>query len=214
MISPKHANLTSDAIKQDRRIFATEFSRLLRFKEAIDTKLLEINPTGVNPSLVLARCLLFDDNLDTNDPVPTAGARFGVGFTMKRWEEWYRILARHIESIKTGEESSSEVLNHTYTFAIGLLNNRAFIITKCGHVGVGAAYAKAGDVVAAFSGGKTPFVLRKLGMNNSVGVSPSVAEQASEESWEIIGDCFLSGFMDNQIAGTEWEEKRRILRIV
>jgi hypothetical protein len=214
-ISPVTPPRLMDKVLQDRWTFAVEFSRLLKFKKAIDVKLMESpNLTGVDSSLALARCLLFNDKLDPNEPAPAADTRFSAGFTLKKWEAWYRSLADFIALIESGEPGISAVINHPYTRNVGNLANRAFIITKRGYIGVGSGHSEVDDVVSIFSGAKTPFVLRRLGRNDFAEASTSIAGRTNEESWEIVGDCFLNDFMDNQVTGTEWEEKRQMLRIV
>jgi hypothetical protein len=205
-----------DSLYQNKKAFAIEVSRVVRFKEAIDARMrADLNSTRVDSRLLFARCLLFDDDLDMKEPPSTESFRYDLGFTLEKWEEWYDSLANCVDSTISGGSTISTVIDHPYTLrTVFQLNKYSFIITRSGYIGIGPPDSKLGDVVSIFSGTDTPFVLRKFESGDSVKGASSIAGQTNEESWEIIGDCFLQSFMNNQVASPEWKEKRQMLRIV
>jgi hypothetical protein len=93
-----------------------------------------------------------------------------------------------------------------------------FIITKSGYIGTGPRYAEAGDAVCVFDGAQTPFVLRKIDCDDFVSDGPPLPEQRGFDGdggrWQIIGDCYLHGFMDNEVVSPKWQEKRQQFWIV
>ncbi|KAF8853762.1 HET-domain-containing protein [Acephala macrosclerotiorum] len=59
---------------------------------------------------------------------------------------------------------------------------RRFLITGKGFLGTGPSNIENGDAIFVLKGGSMPFVLRKK----------------DEESWELVGDCFVWGLMDGE----------------
>lgn len=86
-----------------------------------------------------------------------------------------------------------------------------FIITKTGHMGIGPLFARTGDVVAIFDGFTTPYILRPVLPDQPLRppvYSPNKEEGfVPDEQWEVIGECYLYGFMDNQVAEPPWRAK-------
>lgn len=62
-------------------------------------------------------------------------------------------------------------------------NGQKLIKTQSGYIGVTAGDAESGDQVVLLSGGKVPYLLRKIGRNE----------------YEFIGDCYLHGVMYGQL---------------
>jgi hypothetical protein len=65
---------------------------------------------------------------------------------------------------------------------------RALFITESGNIGLCNPKAQRGDVITALIGAKVPFVLRDVGDHYD-----------GHDTCELIGDCFLFGYMDGEI---------------
>lgn len=78
-----------------------------------------------------------------------------------------------------------------------LLDDRQFIITDAGFVGLAPALAQTGDMITVFAGLATPLVLR-----------PTVPDEKGRTRYHIIGDCFLHGVMygelNEHLTGGAW----------
>ncbi|KAH6673441.1 heterokaryon incompatibility protein-domain-containing protein [Halenospora varia] len=68
------------------------------------------------------------------------------------------------------------------------LHGRRLFTTKTGWLGMAPEMAKAGDVVAILCGCNFPVVLRK-----------SDHEDGKEETWKVVGECFIDGVMEGQL---------------
>jgi hypothetical protein len=95
--------------------------------------------------------------------------------------------------------------------------NRKYIITRSGYIGIAPENCKVGDVIAIFDGAQTPFVLRlaeKPGSLERIGNIGSEVRETVGELWEIVGDCYLYGLMNNEVLRPEWNDKRRSFWLV
>jgi hypothetical protein len=91
--------------------------------------------------------------------------------------------------------------------------DRNFFITESGYFGMGPRYTKLGDMVVVFDGGKTPFVLRQIKSDEHT-VDPNMEENTEgrfspDEQYELVGECYVHGFMDNEVAAPEWRAKKQ-----
>ncbi|KAI1298083.1 heterokaryon incompatibility protein-domain-containing protein [Xylaria venustula] len=91
----------------------------------------------------------------------------------------------------TGE---SAIGNIGYAIKISIASRKLFVSAK-GHLGlgpplVGLTYPQQ-DRIFVFPGGKTPFVLRYVGMRHVPGLG-------MQPCHELIGDCYLDQFMDGE----------------
>lgn len=64
----------------------------------------------------------------------------------------------------------------------GLLNNRAFLITREGHIGFAPQAARPGDEVCIILGCQSPLLLRPIHNGN----------------YEVVGECYLQGVMHGE----------------
>lgn len=86
---------------------------------------------------------------------------------------------------------------------------RNFFISSLKYIGIGPLDTKPGDVIVAFDGDKTPFVLRKVTHSQTFGLTMAGAERfVPDEKWELVGECYFHGFMDNVVTETKYREKR------
>jgi hypothetical protein len=175
-------------------------------------------PTGEDSKLAFARCMLLDNRL--------LASQLRSGITspeamLKMWEDWYECLVDNNAPSHSNMECSAVTLDalvkehRAYTNAIlNISLGRTYIITKSGYIGIGPFLAEAGDAVCTFDGASTPFILRKVSGNELVVPDelPATGQKDPDldhEKWKIIGDCYLHGFMDNEVVDSEWQEKRR-----
>ncbi|KAH8750940.1 heterokaryon incompatibility protein-domain-containing protein [Hyaloscypha sp. PMI_1271] len=175
-------------------------------------------PTGEDPKLAFARCLLLDNRLP--DSWLRLGRRISPEAMLKMWEGWYECLVDYNAPSHSNMECSTVALkalvkeHWVYTSIIlNMIQWRTYIITKSGYIGIGPGFAEAGDAICIFDGASTPFILRKVSGNELVPDElPATGQKdpnQDRERWKILGDCYLHGFMDNEVVGSEWQEKRR-----
>jgi hypothetical protein len=60
--------------------------------------------------------------------------------------------------------------------------SRRLLITQNGHICLGPADTRIGDVIFYLKGGKTPFVLQD--------------EEGTTTNRHLVGDCYMQGMMD------------------
>ncbi|KAF2792951.1 HET-domain-containing protein [Melanomma pulvis-pyrius CBS 109.77] len=63
------------------------------------------------------------------------------------------------------------------------ISRRAFFVTEKGYFGIGPPGGRDGDCVCLLGGCSVPLVLRKV-----------------REEWEVVGECFVCGIMDGEVA--------------
>jgi hypothetical protein len=174
-------------------------------------------PTGEDPKLAFARCLLLDNRL--LEPRFRLGRATSPEAMLKMWEDWYECLVNNDAPSHSNMECSTVALDallkehRAYTNAIlNISKGRTYIITKSGYIGIGPGFAEAGDAICIFDGAQTPFILRKVSGNELVPDElPATGQRdpnQDRERWNILGDCYLHGFMDNEVVDSEWQEKR------
>jgi hypothetical protein len=192
-------------------------ARVVDFREIFTTTMMGGSyPTGEDPNLAFARCMLLDNK------TPTGRSMLGTSLTTERmlamWEERYErfvnvnAASRSTETFNHPKERVLDLRNDPYTYALfAIVHKRSYLITKSGYIGIGPNNAMAGDVVAIFSGAETPFVLRKVELEDSGQATPSLTGNPDEKRWRIVGSCYLHGFTDNEVASPEWDDKRQMI---
>ena len=65
--------------------------------------------------------------------------------------------------------------------------NRRFFLTKSGYMGIAPPSTLVDDKVYVFSGGRTPFIVRKIDF-----------DPGESFHYTLIGDCYLHGVMDGE----------------
>jgi hypothetical protein len=99
--------------------------------------------------------------------------------------------------------------------AIG--RDRALFTTDSGYIGLGPLLLEPGDAIVVFDGAETPFVLRKVGQDPAVhfNLDPSSDIETGEaEEWQLVGDCYVHGFMNNEILRPEFRDHSRMFWLV
>ncbi|KAM0546264.1 hypothetical protein ACHAPJ_010947 [Fusarium lateritium] len=82
---------------------------------------------------------------------------------------------------------------HNYRESMRKMQGKRPFLTQMGYLGMGHVEGKAGDVVAIFSGGRIPFILRPL------------EETGEHVVFSYIGEAYCDGVMDGEV--TEKEEQ-------
>ncbi|KAE9368268.1 HET-domain-containing protein [Stipitochalara longipes BDJ] len=79
------------------------------------------------------------------------------------------------------------------------MSGRRIFLMDNGFMGIVPAAAKVGDTIAAFRGGRVPFVIRP--------------HKSGDASWELIGDCYVHGIMRGEIFhGENIQERDFVLK--
>jgi hypothetical protein len=101
------------------------------------------------------------------------------------------------------------------------MGDRKFIMTNAGLIGVGPKCARPGDTVVIFAGSETPFVLRLVEetpsqlYENGANISGEDADAAGlPDRWELIGDCYLHGFMEKQSLRSKLDDKKDTFSLI
>jgi hypothetical protein len=89
-------------------------------------------------------------------------------------------------------------------------SGRKFIVTEEGHMGLAPSHTALSyqkpDEIMVIPGGKTPFVLKPVGARHIPGLGMRLAH-------EMIGECYLHGFMDGQ-GMVDFENKKQVIYLV
>ncbi|KAI1127251.1 heterokaryon incompatibility protein-domain-containing protein [Nemania abortiva] len=114
-----------------------------------------------------------------------------------------------IPPVSVGDLGDFAVGNIGYAIKISTASRKMFISTN-GHLGLGPPISGLTlphkDRIFVFPGGKTPFVLRYVGMRHVPGLG-------MQPCHELIGDCYLDGFMDGE-GMEEFGAKKQTVYIV
>jgi hypothetical protein len=218
-ISPTEEIPLDSTLKFQRKV-----ERVRLFRNAFSSRTTTNSyPTGEDPKLAFARCML----LDNSDLVSQLdlGRIISPEAMLKMWEDWYECFVDNYAPSYSNMECSTVMFealgekHQAYTTSILIISNgRTYIISKSGYIGMGPGFAEAGDAICIFDGARTPFILRKVSGNELVPDElPETGQKDPDldrERWKIIGDCYLHEFMDNEVVDSEWQEKRRRFRLV
>ncbi|KAF7514678.1 hypothetical protein G7054_g15106 [Neopestalotiopsis clavispora] len=88
-------------------------------------------------------------------------------------------ISEHVRTLAQGGNAHEWV-----RAASGASSNRRFGRTECGRYVLGPAVMREDDIVCILFGGTMPFVLRSTG-----------------SSYQLVGECYCHGLMDNEIIG-------------
>jgi hypothetical protein len=69
--------------------------------------------------------------------------------------------------------------------------HRMFLMMISGYMGLGPKWMREPDAVVFFDGAETPFLLRSAG----------------EDTWKLVGDCYLDDWMDGEYNGHQFEPR-------
>ncbi|KAH8789885.1 heterokaryon incompatibility protein-domain-containing protein [Hyaloscypha sp. PMI_1271] len=179
--------------------------RIMSIKRQV-TKSRKLYPTGEVIGDAFSRTLVLDNRL--------SGTVMWIGNPSEKesqalWTELEHAVNSK-ETITGFGSSGAEIFRSAARF---VSTNRNFFITESGYFGMGPRYTKLGDVVVVFDGDQTPFVLRQIKSDEHT-VDPNMEENTEarfspDEQYELVGECYVHGFMDNEVAAPEWRAKKQ-----
>jgi hypothetical protein len=194
--------LESESLEEIWRFY---LERIMSIKRQV-TKSRKLYPTGEVTGDAFSRTLVLDYRL------PSTEMWIGKPPEKESQALWTELehAVNSKEAITGFGSSGAENFRSAARF---VSTNRNFFITESGYFGMGPRYTKLGDVVVVFDGGKTPFVLRQIKSEEHT-VDPNMEENTEgrfspDEQYELIGECYVHGFMDNEIAAPEWRAKKQ-----
>jgi hypothetical protein len=177
--------------------------------------------TGESEESAFARTLMVDGMLlgpmmDPQDSSPSS--------LLKGWLDFKQAASRGgaaidgaIDQIGIERQKLEE-----YIYALfWVLKGRALMITRSGYIGVGPEGMKTDDAIVTFDGNDgMAFVLRRIGGGVAVESGKSIEDYQEDvayadigERWELIGNCYLHGFMDGEAERLEFEDRRQMFFI-
>jgi hypothetical protein len=198
------STLTSES-KSLQEIWEDYPERIMSIKRKV-TKSRKLYPTGQVTGDAFSRTLVLDYRLTSTE---TLVGKPREKESQVHWTEAERAI--NSKETITGFGSSGA---DNFCLAARLISmNRNFFITESGYFGMGPRYTKLGDVVVVFDGGKTPFMLRQIKSDEHT-VDPNMEENTEgrfspDEQYELIGECYVHGFMDNEVVAPEWRAKKQ-----
>jgi hypothetical protein len=101
------------------------------------------------------------------------------------------------------EEVNRNQLFSYRAIMLAVLRGRQIFATSCGHLGLGPLSMKPGDSICAFKGAEVPFILRE--QEGGVGRYRRTLWRKERRSCELVGECYIHGFMDGEM----WVESPR-----
>ena len=203
--------------------FSENSERVGNFKDAFERKIMAgMYPTGEDPNVAFARCLVFDNRL-IDTWISLGRSLLGPDRIFQMWNEYYEPYEpprdhttssdADVPDLSPHLENSAQRFTMSYTTAIfDTTKDRALIMTSSGYIGLGAPCAKAGDTICVLNGSPVPSVLRKVLHDDSI--YNGHADQKNVARWKLVGNCYLHGFMDNEATSAEWQAKKEMLWIV
>jgi hypothetical protein len=188
-----------------RKIWEDYPERIVSIKRQV-TESRKLYPTGDGAGDAFSRTLVLDYRLLETEI-------FNVNLQEKEIQAHWTEFEHAINSKKPITRFGSSGAENFYFAACLISVDRNFFITESGYFGMGPRYTKPGDVVVIFDGDTTPFVLRQIKPNEHT-VDPDVGGDAEgrfspDEQYELIGDCYVHGFMDNEVVAPEWRAKKQ-----
>ncbi|PMD16651.1 hypothetical protein NA56DRAFT_307360 [Hyaloscypha hepaticicola] len=194
-LAPESSSLTE--------IWGSNPKRMLSIEHQL-TKSKQSYPTGENINKAFARTLF----LNNRSKLTTSF----IGNQQDICELWteFEYLVNNNE---IGGESASSGAGPFSAFARISSILRNFFTTNTGHFGLGPRYTRPGDVVVIFNGDTTPFVLHQIKPDPQL-ISLNVEEKTNEifspdEQYELVGECYVHGLMDNEVVAPEWRAKEQ-----
>jgi len=200
MLVGEISTLTSES-ESLREILENYPERIMSIKRQV-TESRKLYPTGDDTGDAFSRTLVLDYRLPK--------AAVFINPQDKDIQAHWIEFEQAINSKKTITRFESSVAENFHFTAHIISVNRNFFITESGYFGMGPRYTKPGDVVVVFDGDTTPFVVRQIKST----VDPNMEENAEgrfspDEQYELVGECYVHGFMDNEVAAPEWRAKKQ-----
>jgi hypothetical protein len=204
MVVGEMSTLTSES-ESLREIWQYYPERIMSIKRRV-TESRKLYPTGEVTGDAFSRTLVLDYRQTSTE---TWVAKPREKESQALWTEFGHAI--NSKETITGFGSSGA---ETFCLVARIISkDRNFFITESGYFGMGPRYTKLGDVVVVFDGGETPFVLRQIKSSEHT-VDSNMEENAEgrfspDEQYELVGECYVHGFMDNEVAAPKWRAKKQ-----
>ncbi|KAH8758774.1 heterokaryon incompatibility protein-domain-containing protein [Hyaloscypha sp. PMI_1271] len=215
----------STAVPGDGPGVLNNFTQALAFKEIFIRRMQIQNwqyPTGEALDLVFAQSIILENKPFYSQRI--IGQYLTPNDILLRWQKLVDAFATEDSIPPSGSRRDSNSVGpagsdtELYSSVIGDARvGRKYIMTKSGYIGTAPETCKVGDVIATFDGAETPFVLRlaeKPGSLERIRNLGSEVRESVGELWEIVGQCYLYGLMNNEVLRPEWDDKKRSFWLV
>jgi hypothetical protein len=134
---------------------------------------------------------------------------FNASAELQRDAPWRYLLQKVREQLMTAYRPNVDLNLEWRKRLVSVIDDSIMSATLsrrliCGDnfVGLGPADTRGGDEIHILVGGKTPFVLRPRGTNRK-----------SEPKYEILGDCYVQGWMDGDAEEMASLERKTIVLV-
>jgi Heterokaryon incompatibility protein (HET) len=194
-LAPESSSLTE--------IWRSNPKRLLSIEQKL-TKSKQSYPTGEKINKAFARTLFLDNR--TTLTTMFIGKEQDI---CELWTQFEQFISNNEvvgETVYSGAGPFSAIARSSSV-------HRNFFTTNTGYFGLGPRYTRPGDVVVIFNGDITPFVLRQIRPDRQL-TNLNVEEKTKEiyspdEQYELVGECYVHGLMDNEVVAPEWRAKEQ-----
>jgi hypothetical protein len=216
----------STPVPGDGPVVLNNLTQALAFKDIVIRRMQLQNwqyPTGEALDLVFAQSIILENKPYYSQK--TIGQYLTPNDMLLGWQKLVDAFATEDSIPPSGSRRDSNSVGpagsdtELYSSVIGdARRGRKYIMTRSGYIGLGPETCKVGDVIAIFDGAETPFVLRLAEKPGSLERIRNLGSDEVRESvgdlWEIIGECYLYGLMNNEVLRPEWDDKRRSFWLV
>jgi hypothetical protein len=194
-LAPESSSLTE--------IWGSNPKRLLSIEQKL-TKSKQSYPNGEKINKAFARTLFLDNR--------TTLTTLLIGKEQDIFELW-TLFEQFISNNEVVGETVSSGAGPFSAIARSSSVHRNFFTTNTGYFGLGPRYTRPGDVVVIFNGDITPFVLRQIRPDRQL-TNLNVEEKTKEifspdDQYELVGECYVHGLMDNEVVAPEWRAKEQ-----
>lgn len=175
---------------------------------------------GEEVQSVVARTLVLNDHSHVTCRISNMDSSPGAGDGMAQWLRRLICIERHLSPCKISQCAmlpSQETVTQVLELVEAVGHGRSLFTTKSGYIGLGPVSLEPGDAIVFFHGAETPFLLRKVCLDKGKGNARSCTADdgsRSAERWQLVGDCYLHGFMNNEILRPDYKGKHRLFWLV
>lgn len=107
-----------------------------------------------------------------------------------------------LEGDSNDKSKTTQLMNGLEDWMTGFGDRKRLIVSSQGYIGLGPATAQAGDVISILHGGKTPFILRKIGTGEGCN------RAGSQHDSEFVGGAYVHGLMSGE--AIRMEERKEL----
>ena len=92
------------------------------------------------------------------------------------------------------------------------LRGMAAVIIEEGYLGLGQLFMKPGDVIVVFDGAHMASILRRA--DESLNENETSISSSGAQLWQLVGDCYVQGFMNNEVLESTYDHRRQTFVLV